>query len=170
VPCPLPPCHTRPPTAILVRLVRAGVLTGVIDGLFSSILNVAAYGSTASRLFQGVAAVLLGSEALNGGTPTVALGVLMHFGVAFAWSAVFVFLVLRWAWVRGLLASPYGVAKVASLYGPFIWLVMSLGVIPMFVHRSPTIGTRWWIQLLGHIPFVGVPIVASSGRGSRAAG
>ena len=149
---------------LLSRLVRAGLLTGVVDGLFSSVLNVVAYRSTASRLFQGVAAVLLGSEAFNGGNSTVVVGLLMHFGVAFAWSAVFLFLVLRWPWVRGLLASPYGVAKAASLYGPFIWMVMSLGVIPILVHRPPTIGTRWWIQLIGHIPFVGIPIVASSGR------
>jgi hypothetical protein len=136
-----------------------------VDGLFSSVLNVVAYGSTVSRLFQGVASVLLGREALSGGTPTVVIGVLMHFGVAFAWSAVFLFLVLRSRRVRALLASPYGVIKVASLYGPFIWMVMSLVVIPILLHRPPTIGVRWWIQLMGHIPFVGVPIVASSGGG-----
>ena len=151
---------------LLSRLVRAGLLTGVVDGLFSSVLNVVAYGSTVSRLFQGVASVLVGGEAFNRGTPTVVLGVLMHFGVAFGWSAVFLFLVLRSPWVRGLLASRYGVVKVAALYGPFVWMVMSLAVIPVLVHRPPAIGTRWWIQLIGHIPFVGVPIVASSGKGS----
>ena len=147
---------------LLSRLVRAGLLTGVVDGLFSSVLNVAAYGSTVSRLFQGVASVLVGGEAFNAGIPAVALGVLIHLGVAFGWSAVFLFLVLRLPWVRGLLASRYGVVKVAALYGPFVWMVMSLAVIPILVHRPPTIGTRWWIQLIGHIPFVGVPIVASA--------
>jgi hypothetical protein len=143
-------------------ILRAGLLTAVVDGLFSSILSIAAYRSTASRLFQGVASVLIGSEAFNDGTATVVLGVLMHFCVAFCWSAVFILLLLRWPRVRGLLASPYGVIKVASLYGPLVWMVMSLVVIPMLVHRPPTIGTRWWVQFLGHIPFVGVPIVASS--------
>ena len=151
---------------LLLRLVRAGLLTGVIDGLFSSVLNVVAYGSTASRLFQGVAAVLLGNEAFNGGTRAVVIGILMHFGVAFGWSAGFLFLVLRSSWVRGLLASPYGVAKVASLYGPLIWIVMSVAVIPILLHRWPAISVRWWIQLIGHVPFVGLPIVASSGRGT----
>jgi type IV secretory pathway VirB3-like protein len=151
---------------LVSRLVRAGLLTGIIDGLFSSVLSVVAYRSTVSRLFQGVASVLVGSEAFNGGTPVVVLGVLMHFGVAFGWSAAFLFLVLRSPWVRGLLASPHGVAKVASLYGPFVWMVMSLAVIPLLVHRPPTIGARWWVQLIGHIPFVGLPIVASGGRRS----
>jgi hypothetical protein len=146
------------------RLVLAGLLTAVVDGLFSSILSVAAYDSTVSRLFQGVAAVLLGNEAFTGGTSAVALGVLMHFGVAFGWSGIFLFLALRWPWVRAVLSSRYGVAKIASLYGPFIWMVMSLVVIPILMHRAPTITTRWWIQFIGHIPFVGLPIVASSLR------
>jgi hypothetical protein len=150
----------------LARVVGAGLLTGVVDGLFSSILNVVAYRSTVSRLFQGVASVLLGPEAFNGGLRPVALGSLIHFGVAFAWSAVFLFLVLRWRWVRRVLASPYGVVKVAALYGPFVWMVMSLAVIPILVHRPPTITYRWWIQWFGHIPFVGIPIVAASERGA----
>jgi hypothetical protein len=150
---------------LLGRLLRAGLLTGVVDGLFSSILSVAAYGSTVSRLFQGVASVLLGSEAFNGGVRTAAIGVGMHFGVAFAWSAVFLLVVVRWRWIRDLLASPYGVVKVASVYGPVIWMVMSLVVIPLLTHRPPTLTYRWWIQLLGHIPFVGVPIVAASRGG-----
>ena len=152
----------------LSRLVRAGLLTGVTDGLFASVLAVAAYHSTATRLFQGVAATLLGKQAFEGGTPTAVLGLLMHFGVAFGWSAVFLFLVMRSPWIRRLLASPYGVVKVASLYGPFVWVVMSLAVIPLLVHRPPAINIRWWIQLIGHFPFVGIPIVASIRKDSQA--
>ena len=146
------------------RLARAGLLTGIIDGLFSSVLSVAFYGSTVTRLFQGVAATLIGRQAFDGGAPTALLGILMHFGVAFGWSAVFLFLALRSGWIRDLLASRNGVPKVASLYGPFIWLVMSLIVIPLLLHRPPTINLRWWVQLIGHIPFVGLPIVASIAR------
>jgi hypothetical protein len=45
-------------------------------------------------------------------------------------------------------------------------MVMSLAVIPLLMHRPPAINIRWWIQLIGHIPFVGIPIVASIGRGA----
>ena len=152
----------------MARLLRAGLLTAVVDGLFSSILSVAAYGSTVSRLFQGVASVLLGADAFNGGRRTALIGILMHVLVAFTWSAVYLFLVLRSAWIRRLLASPYGVLKVAALYGPFIWMVMSLVVIPILAHRPPAITVRWWIQWFGHIVFVGVPIVAASGKPSPA--
>ena len=151
-------------------LVRAGLVTGVVDGLFSSALSVFAYGSTASRLFQGVAAVLLGPAAFDGGARTAALGLLMHFGVAFGWSVVFLLLVTRSAWIRGLLALWRGVVTVAAVYGPFIWVVMSMAVIPLFTHRPPAITIRWWIQLVGHWPFVGIPIVASIASSVRPRG
>jgi hypothetical protein len=158
--------YSTPHRSTLSRLVRAGLLTGVSDGLFSSALSVAFYHSTVERLFQGVASTLLGPEAFNGGIRTAVVGVLMHFGVAFAWSAVFLFFVARSPWIRAVLAAPQGTLKIASLYGPFVWLVMSLAVIPLLLHRPPRINVRWWVQLLGHIPFVGVPIVASIGRTS----
>lgn len=149
------------------RLLRAGLLTALIDGTFSSVLSVAAYHSTVERLFQGVASTLLGPAAFDGGTRTALIGVSMHFGVAFGWSTIFLILFTRFARIRGALQNRYGVLKVAAVYGPCIWLVMSLIVIPQLLHRPPTITIRWWIQLVGHFPFVGLPIVASIGRGQR---
>jgi hypothetical protein len=151
----------------LARLARAGILTGISDGLFASILSVAFFHSTVTRLWQGVASTLLGKAAFDGGTRTALIGVLMHFGVALGWSAVFLFIVMRWSWIRGLVATPGGVVKVAALYGPFIWLVMSLAVIPLLLRRPPVINFRWLVQLIGHIPFVGLPIVASIARPKR---
>ena len=161
--------HSTVDRNTLSRLARAGLVTGVSDGLFASALSVLVFHSTVTRLWQVVASTLLGTDAFNGGPRTALVGVLMHFGVAFGWSLVFLTLAMRLPWIQGLLASRYGVIKVAALYGPFIWLVMSLAVIPLLVHRPPTISVRWWIQLVGHVPFVGLPIVASLGnRASRA--
>jgi hypothetical protein len=149
----------------LPRLLRAGVLTALSDFFFSSILVVFIYHSTFARLWQGVASTLLGPEAINGGTRYVLIGLLMHVGVAFGWSAVFLFVMMRMAWVRALLASPNGVLKVAALYGPFIWLVMSLAVIPVLRHTAPSITIRWLVQLIGHIPFVAWPMISSIAPG-----
>lgn len=150
-----------------VRLLRAGLLTAIVDGTFSSVLSVAAYGSTVTRLFQGVAATVLGSRAFEGGWSTAACGMLMHVGVAFGWSAVFLLGILRAPAVRRLLGSRAGVVGVAAVYGPAIWIIMSLAVIPALTHRPPTISIRWWIQLIGHFPFVGLPIVAMSAGSDR---
>lgn len=164
--------HPRRPDSdarsAVARIVRAGLLTGVTDGLFASVSSVA-FHSTVTRLWQGVASTLLGKGAFDGGIATAAVGVLMHFGVALGWSAVFVALFERSRRIRGLLESPYGALKIASLYGPFIWLVMSLAVIPLLLHRPPAITGRWWVQLVGHIPFVALPIAWSVGRRAPAA-
>jgi len=152
------------------RLVRAGLLTAITDGLFSSVLAVAFYRSSVQRLFQGVASTLLGADALNGGWPTALVGMFMHVGVAFGWSAVFLLLVMRIGRVRETLASRYGVVKVAAVYGPFVWMVMSFAVIPVLLHRPPSVGFRWWVQFVGHFPFVGLPIVAMAASGSEDAG
>jgi hypothetical protein len=146
------------------RLLIAGFLTAIVDGAFSSVLSAFFYGSTVARLWLGVASTVLGTQALDGGAGTVLLGVLMHVGVAFAWSAVFLFAVRRLAPVRRALASPAGIARVAAVYGPCIWLAMSLVVIPSLTGRPPSITYRWWVQLAGHFPFVGLPIVWAIAR------
>ena len=153
---------TRSDTAS--RLVRAWLLTAIVDGLFACFLSGVVYRTGITRLWQGVASVLLGPEALTGGTRTALIGVLMHFGVAFTWSAVFLILVMRWGRVRQVLASPWGVLKVAAVYGPFIWLMMSLVVIPAFTGRLPTLTSRWWVNFFGHIPFVAVPMLWAIAR------
>lgn len=153
--------------AVSARLLKSTILTGVSDGLFSSLLVTVFYGSTFLRLWQGVASTLLGRTAFDGGVKVALVGLVMHFCVAFAWSVVFLAIFSRTGWVRGLLSSRFGVVKVAAMYGPCVWLMMSLVIIPLVTqHFPPTITYRWWIQLVGHFPFVGLPIVASIGRGS----
>ena len=104
------------------RLLVAGLLTAVVDGLFSSVLSAAFYGSTVAKLWQGVASTVLGPSAMTGG---------------------------------------------AAIYGPCVWLAMSLIVIPLLVQRPPAITYRWWVQLIGHVPFVGLPIVWGTMRAPR---
>jgi hypothetical protein len=151
----------------LSLLVRTALVTAVVDGLFSSVLSAFFYDSTVARLWQGVASVLLGPDALEGGMRTVAVGLVMHLCVAFTWSTVFLVLAGRSAWIRALLSGRYGPVKVAAVYGPFVWLMMSLVVIPTLTQRPPSFTYRWWIQLVGHFPFVGLPIVATIAGGLR---
>lgn len=149
------------------RLLRAWLLTGVIDGTWAIVLTLL-YGRSLARLWQGIAATAFGERMFDGGTAAIALGVLMHFGVAFAWSALFLLLVTRSAWLRRVIDSPDGVWKVAAIYGPLIWIVMSAAVIPLLTGKPLVMTWRWWIQLAGHIVFVGLPIVSSIGSGRHA--
>jgi hypothetical protein len=144
--------------------VRAWLTTGVVDGLFACVLGLI-YSASVTRVWKGVASTLLGPSAMEGGAGTVAIGVLMHFGVALAWSAVFLALYLAFGGIRRLVRSRGGVLAAAAGYGPLIWMVMSLGVIPMLTGRPPSITYRWWIQLAGHIPFVALPMIWQIARG-----
>jgi hypothetical protein len=143
------------------RLIRAGLLTALIDGTFSGVLAQFFYASSAARLFQGVASTLLGPDAMNGGARTALIGVAMHIGVALGWSTVFLLLYMKSEALRRVTLTPRGIIVVAAVYGPMIWLVMSLLVIPTLRHTSPVFGFRWAVQLVGHVFFVGVPIVWS---------
>ena len=155
------------PRRPLALLLRTWLVIAVIDGLFASCLSVFAYGSTVSRLWQGVASSVLGAAAFTGGTRAVLVGLLLHLGVALAWSTVFLALVIVWPGLRRAIATRGGVIRVAAVYGPAVWMVMSLVVIPMVTGRGPTITVRWWIQLVAHIPFVALPIVTMIARGIR---
>ena len=70
------------------------------------------------------------------------------------------------ALVDGLFSSALAefVLKAAAVYGPFVWVVMSMVVIPALTRRPPTITVRWWNQFVGHAIFVGVPIVSMIAR------
>ena len=144
--------------ALWKGILFAGLLTGITDGLFATV-SAWLFGTPIDRLWKGVASVLVGADAMKGGNEMVLLGILMHFGVAFGWSLVFGLVMMRAAWIRKQLASSFGVLKVAAVYGPLIWVVMSLVVIPALTHRPPAISSRWWNQLVGHAVFVGLPMV-----------
>jgi hypothetical protein len=153
----------------LSLLLRTWLAIAAIDFIFASCLSVFAYGSTFSRLWQSVASAALGPSALQGGRATVLIGLLLHVCVAFTWSAVFLTLAKSVPTIQRIIATPGGMLEIAALYGPLIWLVMSLLVIPLASGRPPSITVRWWIQLFAHIPFVALPIVIVVGRGLNAA-
>lgn len=143
---------------LLRRLVRAGLAVGVMDALWASTITMI-YGRSVSHLWQYLAATAFGPSMYDGGGATVALGLAIHFTVAFTWSAVFLFLLTRSARLRGVLDSPTGVFALGAVYGPFIWIMMSFVVLPLISHKPGALSVRWGIEALGHIAFVGMPMM-----------
>ena len=107
---------------------------------------------------------MMGPDALTGRTPALAAGLGLHAMVAFAWSAIFVGAVWAWPALRRTIRTPGSALGVAVAYGPVIWLVMSLVVIPLATGRPPLFNLRWWIQDGAHIPFVSLPLVFTARR------
>ena len=85
----------RIPRVSGIRIVTAGMLVGVLDGLFAVALFVVALKvTTPVRVFQSIASAVIGPSSFQGGLATTALGLALHFTVAHAWAAVY-FLALR---------------------------------------------------------------------------
>jgi hypothetical protein len=149
-------------------LVRAWLVTAAVDFCFASTLGVVAYHSTVARVWKGVASTVLGPGALTGGARAFAAGVALHLSVALVWTSLFLALVASWPRLRTAIDSLAGAAAVAAIYGPLIWCVMSIVVIPSFTGRQPTFAPRWWFQLPAHAVFVALPMVATIARGLAA--
>jgi hypothetical protein len=94
----------------------------------------------------------------------VVAGVALHLAVAFTWSAIFVAAVILSPGLRRVIATPGGALAVAIAYGPMIWLVMSLAIIPVATGHPPKIAFRWWVQIFAHVPFVTIPLVFTARR------
>jgi hypothetical protein len=150
---------------VLRVLLRTWLTIAAIDCAYASVLSIVVYGGTFSQIWQGVASVLLGPSAMQGGARTVLIGLAMHAGVALLWSTVFLLLVLALPALRRVVASWGGIVAVAAVYGPLVWIVMSFVIIPRLTGHPPTIGARWWGNFFSHIPAVALPIVATIGRG-----
>jgi hypothetical protein len=139
-------------------------VTAAWDFVCASALAVFAYHATFARFWQGIASVGFGPDALQLGARGVAMGILLHVIVAFTWSALFVLDCVVSARTRRIVARPAGALAFAAAYGPFIWLCMSLIVIPQATGRPPSFGFRWWLQVFAHIPFVTLPMVFTARR------
>src|ERR1700730_11596600 len=71
-----------------------------------------------TRIFQSVASGLLGPKAFQGGSWTAALGLALHFCIAFSWAAGYYVASRQIAFLteRRVIAG--------LMYGEFVWVVM----------------------------------------------
>ena len=151
------PTPDRP--TIARALLITWLVTGAWDFVCATALTVLAYHGTFTRLWQGVASTAFGQQMLTAGTRGTLAGIAAHLSIAFTWSAVFITALVASAGLRRIVAKPGGAFAVACLYGPIIWLVMSLALIPFLTGRPPSFTRGWWVQVFAHIPFVTLPLV-----------
>lgn len=148
-------------------LVWGWLVCGVLDINAAFIQAYLSFGTPPVRLLQGVASALLGKAALDGGAATAALGMLLHFTVAFTAASLFCLIYRRTPALRG---TP--VVILGPLYGLIFFCLMNYVALPALSWlRSLYLGTppRWpgtmgWPQALIHMACVGTPIVAAARR------
>jgi hypothetical protein len=134
------------------RAILYGTLTvAFLDGLYA-VITLRLRGVGADRVFQGVAAGLLGRDAFRGGLTTVGLGLALHVFIALVVVVVYYTASSRMRMLRNR-PLVYG-----PVYGVLVYAVMNLIVIPL----SAGGGGRYsfWTVLGGlmiHVLGVGLP-------------
>jgi uncharacterized membrane protein YagU involved in acid resistance len=113
------------------------------------------------RILQSVASGLLGPKAFQGGAQTAALGLFLHFLIAFIWAAIYYLASRQIAFLthRPVIAG--------LLYGEFVWLMMNCVVVPLSaIHRWPPATNPASIITgpIGHLFLVGLPIALAIAR------
>lgn len=145
--------------------VVAGSIVGVAD-LTAACLHAGANGTRPTVVFRAVASGLLGREAAFAGGPWVAaLGVLLHFVIAFGAAGVF-FLASRRLPFLTEWPVPSGLA-----YGVAVYFFMQKVVLPLsaFTPRTPS-AKNLAIAIGIHLVCVGLPIALAVARLAPLAG
>ncbi len=149
----------RPRASFAIGL--GGLVAGILDGSAAGITALIR-GSSPTRVWQYVASGLLGPDSYNHGYATVALGVAIHFLIAFVAAAVY-YLISRS--FSALIRHP---VICGALYGIAVFFFMSRVVSPLSaVRRSPFSFTQMIIGIVIHIFFVGLPIALMARRSAK---
>jgi hypothetical protein len=137
-------------------IVYGGLAIGVLDFLDASIFFTKYFGITVQRVWQGVAAGVLGREAaIAGGWNTAALGICLHFVVAFFIAAVYYVLARN---ISLLILHPI---VSGLIFGVIANYVMQFVVIPLSAigwRATPFDLGSTLNSVIGHALLVGLPV------------
>lgn len=147
----------KSPNAFLA-IFWGGLACGVFD-ITQAFIAWGLMGIPPVRILRHIASGLLGPTAYRGGAGTAALGLLLHFVIAFGAATVF-YIASRWI----LFMTDHAVIS-GLLYGECVFLFMNFVVVPL--SRAPK--GRFTLATLitgpiGHTLLVGLPIALSVRR------
>jgi len=142
-------------TAFAVSTVAiAGVVAGAIDLAFNTVKSVNA-GTSVLRPWKGVAAALLGKDAvIHGGDAMAIIGVGLHFLITIGAAAIYYLVAKHQGWlVRHAFLS-------GLVFGTLFFLTINYVILPLSVIGHPLYvgGETIAIALPSHIIMIGLPI------------
>jgi hypothetical protein len=156
-----------PAAAGRVRALGFIVLAGLVAASCDITYALVYYplrGVAPMRVLQSVASGLLGKGSFEGGAPTAALGLALHYGICIVAASVFWLAARRLGWLvqRPVLA---GLLFGLAVYGFMNFVVLPLSAVPFKWRFVPlTVGTGLLVHMFG----VGLPIALLTRRGRRA--
>lgn len=141
-----------------------GGVGGLLDAIYATVLWGFILGGNPTGIWQSVASGLIGKSAFDGGTATAALGLALHFFIAFVMALVYVLASRR---LPVLIARPI---VMGMLYGLVLYVVMNFVVVPLSAIGFRPLNLWGAVRaLLPHILFVGPAIGLITARRARTA-
>lgn len=135
-----------------IQIISLAALTcGILDIACTLILS-NLKGITPVRLLQAITSALIGPKSFNGGAATAAIGMGIHFFIAFTAAAVYYTASLK------LNALIEHAVLCGLLYGIVVHLFMTFVVLPLSALRRPFSAKAFVTQWIVHMFFVGLPI------------
>lgn len=139
-------------------VLAGGVVAGALDIAYACVFWAIKAGVPARRIFQSVAAGLLGEAAFQGGAPTAALGLALHFLIATSMSVAYYLAAGRWTILRDRPVA------CGAVYGLLLYGFMNHVVVPLSAVGGGGAKDPLWIGLtvLVHVVFIGIPIALAT--------
>jgi len=140
----------RLPPALILLL--GGLIVGTLDISYAIAFWWLRSGVPPARIFQSVAAGVLGPAALRGGVRSTLLGAFLHYFIAIAVVVVY-WIVSRFAPL--LIQRP---VLCGAVYGVLVYVFMNYVVIPLSATRRTGFILSWVVcTVVVHALFIGIP-------------
>ncbi len=148
------PARPFPPVAYVLA---GGLVAGALDISYAWLFWAVKAGLTAQRIFQSVAAGLLGKASFAGAWPTALLGLGLHFFIATSMSLTYYLVARRWPLLR---EHPLGCG---AGYGLVLYGIMNFVVVPLSAASGGSKDPFWVaLSVAVHMLFIGIPIALFS--------
>jgi hypothetical protein len=143
-----------------IWLCIGALVAGAFDITYATGFSYLRSGVPPGRVLRFVASGLLGAGAFNGGTPIAALGLALHFLIAFIVTAIF------FGAAAALPVLTRRPLAIGALYGLVVYIVMNSVVLPLSrVGVRPAPPAAVWVSgVLVHMFLIGVPIALAARR------
>ena len=145
----------------LSSFLAGGLIAGTLDISYAILFSYFRAGISPTRILQSVASGLLGRDAYAGGLPIAALGLGLHFLIAFTATAVFF---IGAHWLPILIRHPI---VSGAIYGLLVYAIMNYVVIPLSrvpPRATPPAKVVMITGILVHMFFIGLPIAVAARR------
>jgi hypothetical protein len=138
---------------VIKPIFKTTLIAGTLDIIAACIHSYITNGTLPSTVFKYIASGIFGPQAFSGGIGMIAIGLLVHYFIAFACTACFFWLYPKWSFLRiNLLLN-------SVLIGVTAWIVTTRIIVPLSkVGQGSFDLSRAFVALLILIVCIGTPI------------